>query len=121
MMSIGSAATGAEETDKSFVMSTSGAPGSAGQSRAAKKAKLDPSAVDSSKMEVDGHEPSDAETVPEEMEDEEEDEDEEAEEEDDDDEDEEEEPDAADQDRDDLEERTVNEGDEDEALDDDSD
>ncbi|GAB1311098.1 DNA polymerase epsilon subunit D [Madurella fahalii] len=115
MMSIGSAATGADETDRSLLVKS----GSAGPSRAAKKAKMDPSAADSSKMELDENEPSDAETVPEDPEEEEEEEDEEIEEEDE--EDDEDEPEGADEERDDLEERSARHGDEDEALDDDSD
>ncbi|KXX80096.1 DNA polymerase epsilon subunit D [Madurella mycetomatis] len=114
MMSIGSTGTGADEADRSLLPDS----GSAGPSRAAKKAKMDPNAADTSKMELDENEPSDAETVPEEPEEEEEDDEMEEEE---DEEDEEDEPEGADEERDDLEERSARHGDEDEALDDDSD
>ncbi|KAL2017536.1 hypothetical protein VTK56DRAFT_1970 [Thermocarpiscus australiensis] len=119
MMSTGSAVTdgdGAHETDRSLPHTS--ASGGADQARAAKKARIDPGA-DDSKMEVGDHDPSDAETVPDEPEEEEDDEDEEVEEEEEE-EEEEDEPEAADEDRDDLEERTAR-GVEDEALDDDSD
>ncbi|KAK5658696.1 hypothetical protein OQA88_1505 [Cercophora sp. LCS_1] len=100
------------ETETSMMRSDPGEP-----SRAAKKARIDPS-NDESRMEVDDHEPSDAETVPDEHEEEEEDDDDDEEEDDDVEEEEEDEEDEADPDRDGDEERAPT--DEDEALDEDS-
>ncbi|KAK3310406.1 uncharacterized protein B0T15DRAFT_518456, partial [Chaetomium strumarium] len=123
MMSIGSTTATASVAGGHQPPSASGGPGPA---RAAKKARLDPSA-DSSRMEVDEGgegEISDAETVPDEQVEEDGEDDEEEEEDDDDQEedaDEEEDDDeAGGEGRDELEERTARGEDEDEALDDDS-
>ncbi|KAK4161995.1 DNA polymerase epsilon subunit D [Cladorrhinum sp. PSN259] len=109
-----------DEVDRSILHSNGssngiGAPAVAGsesgEARAAKKARMDPSA-DTLTMDMDEQDASDAETMPDDVE--EDDEEEEAEEEED-----EEEADEEDEDRDELEEKTERE--EDEALDDDSD
>ncbi|KAK3362735.1 histone-fold-containing protein [Lasiosphaeria hispida] len=110
MMSTGS--QDPDDADQSALRATS-ADESVSQSRAAKKARID-GGGDSSRMELDENEPSDAETVPEEPE---EDEDDEEDDEEEDEEDEDDEPEGADDDADDAEGRAA--PDEDEALDDD--
>ncbi|KAK0730471.1 histone-fold-containing protein [Lasiosphaeris hirsuta] len=105
----------ADDADQSLQRASS-ADGSVSQSRAAKKARIG-GRGDSTRMELDEHEPSDAETVPEDLEEEEEDQEEEEEEEEEEEDDEDDEPEGADDDADDAEDRAA--PNEDEALDDD--